>query len=150
MTTKTLNLKQLYESEYDRWLEEMVIFLKNRQVDQLDYDNLIEELEALGRSEKSAVKSLLLQIMIHLLLYEFWEVERERNANHWAAEITTFRVQLEDRLTTNLRKYLMEELPSLYDNAHLIVQKKANLNSLPQKCPYSFEQLFDKYWFPQL
>jgi hypothetical protein len=148
MKTEITNLKQLYDSDYDRWLNEMVRLLKNRQLDRVDYENLIEELEALGRSERSAVKSLLLQIIIHLMLYQFWQLERERNANHWAGEIITFRVQLEDKLTNNLRNYLAEELPLIYQNARLITQKKTNLDSLPVECPYSLEQLLDKHWFP--
>ncbi len=148
MKSQILNLKELYETEYDRWLTEIVRLLKNRQLERLDYENLIEELEALGRSERSAVKSLLLQIIIHLMLYQFWQSERERNANHWAGEIITFRVQLEDKLTTNLHNYLADELPKIYQNALLIVQKKTQLNSLPEQCPYSLQQLLDKHWFP--
>ncbi len=148
MEAQSLNLNELYEHEYDRWLAEMVKLLKNRDLEKLDYDNLIEELQALGRSEKNAVKSLLLQIIVHLMLYQFWQLEKERNANHWAAEIITFRVQLEDKLTTNLRNYVAEELSKIYQNALLIVQKKTQLNSLPEKCPYSLEQLLDKQWFP--
>ncbi|MFB2892765.1 DUF29 domain-containing protein [Aerosakkonemataceae cyanobacterium BLCC-F50] len=148
METKILNLKRLYENEYDRWLTEMVKLLKNRDLENLDYDNLIEELEALGRSERNAVKSLLLQIIVHLMLYQFWELEKERNANHWAAEIITFRVQLEDKLTTNLQNYLADELPKIYQNALLIVHKKTQLTSLPEQCPYSLDQLLDKNWFP--
>lgn len=148
MKIETVELKQLYETEYDRWLDEMIKLLKNRHLIQLDCENLIEELEALGRSERSAVKSLLLQVIIHLLLYQFWESERERNGNHWAGEIVTFRVQLEDRMTTNLRNYLADELACIYENARLITQKKTSLNSLPSKCPYSLKQLLDKQWFP--
>ncbi len=148
MKTNILTLKKLYETEYDQWLEEMVKRLKNRQLDELDYDNLIEELEALGRNERSAAKSLLLQIIIHLILYQYWESEKERNANHWAGEIILFRVQLEDRLTTNLQNYLAEEVPKIYQKARLIVQKKANLSSLPEECPYSLEQLLAENWFP--
>ena len=84
MKTPMSHLQEIYETEYDQWLTETVKLLKNRQLKDLDYDNLIEELEALGRSDKNAVKSLLLQIMIHLLLYQFWKTEQERNANHWA------------------------------------------------------------------
>ncbi|NEP58552.1 MAG: DUF29 domain-containing protein, partial [Symploca sp. SIO2G7] len=109
MKTQTLDFKELYQYEYDQWLTETVKLLKNRDLDKLDYDNLIEELETLGRSERNAVKSLLLQLMIHLMLYQFWQVEKERNANHWAAEVITFRVQLEDKMTTNLRNYLESE-----------------------------------------
>ena len=148
MEVRSPNLEKLYENEYDQWLTEMVKLLKNRDLENLDYENLIEELEALGRSEKNAVKSLLLQIIVHLMLYQFWQLEKERNANHWAAEIITFRVQLEDKLTTNLQNYLLDELSKIYQNALLIVQKKTQLNYLPKQCPYTLGQLLDKQWFP--
>jgi hypothetical protein len=141
-------LKQLYEKEYDRWLTETIELLKNRQFDRVDYEHLIEELEALGQSEKSAVKSLILQILIHLLLYEFWTTERARKGNHWAGEIITLRVQLEDKLTTNLNKFLELELDNIYQNARLIAEKKTGLKNLPIICSYSLTQILEKQWFP--
>ena len=145
-----LALEQLYEREYDRWLSETIELLKNRQLDQLDYEHLIEELAAWGRSEKTAVKSLILSIIIQLLLYQFWTTEREKNSNHWAAEIITFRVQLEYKLTTNLSKFLeLElELEDIYENARLIAEKKTGLKNLPIICPYSLRQILEKQWFP--
>jgi len=59
-----LALEQLYEREYDRWLSETIELLKNRQFDRVDYEHLIEELAALRRREKTAVKSLILSIII--------------------------------------------------------------------------------------
>ena len=145
-----LALEQLYEREYDRWLSETIELLKNRQFDRVDYEHLIEELAALGRSEKTAVKSLILSIIIQLLLYQFWTTERERNSNHWAAEIITFRVQLEYKLTTNLSKFLeLElELENIYENARLIAEKKTGLKNLPIISPYSLTQILEKQWFP--
>ena len=145
-----LALEQLYEREYDRWLSETIELLKNRQFDRVDYEHLIEELAALGRSEKTAVKSLSLPIIIQLLLYQFWTTEREKNSNHWAAEIITFRVQLEYKLTTNLSKFLeLElELENIYENARLIAEKKTGLKNLPIICPYSLRQILEKQWFP--
>ncbi len=145
-----LALEQLYEREYDRWLSETIELLKNRQFDRVDYEHLIEELAALGRSEKTAVKSLILSIIIQLLLYQFWTTEREKNSNHWAAEIITFRVQLEYKLTTNLSKFLeLElELENIYENARLIAEKKTGLKNLPIICPYSLRQILEKQWFP--
>jgi hypothetical protein len=148
MAVQISDLQKLYHTEYDQWLAQTILLLKNRQLESIDYEHLIEELEALGRSEKSAVKNLLLQIIVHLLLYEFWETERDRNINHWAGEIVTFRVQLEDKFTTNLRNLLAQELDNIYSNAVLIVFKKTRLINLPQHCPYSLEQLLDKDWFP--
>ena len=145
-----LALEQLYEREYDRWLIETIELLKNRQFDRVDYEHLIEELAALRRSEKTAVKSLILSIIIQLLLYQFWTTEREKNSNHWAAEIITFRVQLEYKLTTNLSEFLeLElELENIYENARLIAEKKTGLKNLPIICPYSLRQILEKQWFP--
>ncbi len=98
--------------------------------------------------EKTAVKSLSLQIIIHLLIYQFWTTERERNSNHWAAEIITFRVQLENKLTTDLSKFLELELENIYENARLIAEKKTGLKNLPIICPYSLRQILEKQWFP--
>lgn len=148
MNAKTIDLETIYETDYVQWLETMVFLLKNNQLDQLDYEHLIEELEDLGGREKSAAKSLLLQIIIHFLLLQYWEAGREHNLNHWSAEIITFRVELEDKLTTNLENYLSAELEQIYANARLIAQKKSGINHLPEKCPYTLTQLLNKTWFP--
>jgi hypothetical protein len=52
MEAKAINLKQLYEQDYLLWLEENVRLLSDRQLQEIDYDHLIEKLESLGRSEK--------------------------------------------------------------------------------------------------
>ncbi len=128
-----IGLTNLYESDYLQWLEETVNLLKSRQLDNLDYDNLIEELEALGRSEKRAVTSLLEQIMRHLLIYQYWTAEYKDNANHWEAEIISFRNQINKYLTTNLYKYLQDNLDSIYNDAKDYVKAKTKLNNLPDR-----------------
>lgn len=139
--------KLLYETEFDQWLAQTINHLKTRQLDQLDYPNLIEELEALGRSEKAAVKSLVLQILIHFLFLEYWESERKRNGRHWAAEITVFRAQLLDRLTTDYQKELQADLLSLYRKAQLTFERKTGLDT-PKSCPYDLGQILDELWLP--
>lgn len=81
------NLKNIYEIDDYQWLEETIQLLKNQQFERLDLEHLIEELEELGRERKNAVASLLEQIIRHLLMYQYWTVEREQNSNHWEAEI---------------------------------------------------------------
>lgn len=148
MFTKN-KLTNLYESDYHQWLSEMVMLIKNRQFEQLDYDNLQEELEALGRSEKRAVESLLEQVLIHLLLYQYWLTEHEYNANHWQAEIVTFRNQINRYLDSKtLRNYLEQRLPKIYSDAIKVVKAKSGLTILPWECPYSFEQILDSDYFP--
>ena len=142
-------LKQLYDVDDDQWLEQTINLLKNHQFQQLDLDNLIEELEDLGREKKNAVASLLEQIIRHLLLLQYWTTEAEYNAVHWQEEIYNFRIQLRRKITTNLRKYLEDELTSIYQDALGFVKiKTTNLVTFPTECPYSLEQLLDRSWLP--
>lgn len=77
------DLKQLYEVDDAQWLEETVKLIKNYQFGDLDIDNLIEELEELGREKKNAVASLLEQSIRYLLLVQYWTSEAEYNSVHW-------------------------------------------------------------------
>ena len=142
-------LKQLYDIDDDEWLEQTINLLKNHQFQQLDLDNLIEELEDLGIEKKNAVASLLDQIIRHLLLLQYWTTEAEYNAVHRQEEIYNFRTQLRRTITTNLRKYLEDELTSIYQDALGFVKiKTTNLVTFPTECPYSLEQLLDRSWLP--
>ncbi|WP_373479572.1 DUF29 domain-containing protein [Geminocystis sp.] len=150
MTAKTkINLQDLYEIDDYLWIQETVKLLKEKQFNELDLENLIEELEDLGNEKKHRVRSLLEQIIRHLLLLEYWDSEYERNANHWEAEVIGFRNQLNDRMTSNFYKYLETDLHSIYQNALRYAKRKSKLNNLPSECPYNIDQLLDEDWFPK-
>ena len=145
---KIKNLQHLYEFDYLQWLEETIRQLKSRQVVSLDCDHLIEELEAFSKAERRRIRILLEQIIRHLLMYEYWGSEREYNQNHWEAELISFRHQINDDLTTNLRNHLEDNLSSIYGHALDYVQAKTKLTNLPDICPYTLEQTLDKTWLP--
>ena len=152
MLNKTpTQLKKLYEIDDYLWLEETIKLLKTKDLDNLDLDNLIEELESLRRNELNKVRSLLRQIIIHILLLEYWQEEYDRNYRHWQGEIIAFRDDLNNSLTTTLKNKLVQELAHIYNVAVKVVVQKTGLasNLFPDNCPYSLEQLFDDNWYPQ-
>ncbi len=139
-----MDLKTLYETDDVEWLQETVKLIKNHQFEQLDLENLIEELEDLGREKKNAVVSLLEQIIRHLLLLQYWTREVEYNKVHPEEEIYNFRVQLRRKITTNLRNYLDSEFDSIYQDALGFVKiKTQNSVDFPLECPYTLEQLLN-------
>jgi hypothetical protein len=141
------DLKRLYEIDDFLWLEETIKLLKVKQFERLDLENLIEELEDLGSEKKWRVETLLEQVIRHFLLLQYWEAERTYNQAHWEAEIVSFQTQLKRYLATNLRKYLEQVLPSLYEDALKYCQKKTQGSvSFPSECPYSLESLLDLDW----
>lgn len=143
------DLKNLYEIDDSQWLELTIKLLKERQFNALDLENLIEELEDLGKEKKNAVASLLEQVIRHLLLLQYWSIETEYNQVHWQGEIYNFRIQLKRRLTANLRNFLEEQLNYIYQDALGFVKiKTQNSVNFPPECPYSLDQLLDIEWLP--
>ncbi|GAB4230281.1 MAG: DUF29 domain-containing protein [Stanieria sp.] len=140
-------LKHNIDTEYDSWLLEQAQLLRDRDFQHLDIDNLVEEIEALVRGEKSSVEQFAYLIMLHLLLIEYWHEQSEWNRNHWEAEITGFRLQLNNKLTTNLRKHLAQRLDFLYGKAYQAAVKKTkssiNGDRFPQERKYSLEDIIN-------
>ena len=147
-TLSTNNLKKLYKSDYLAWYEMTLEQIKNDQLNDLDLDSLSEVLENLVRDTKRSGESYLRQIIIHLLLIEYWEAE-SINRRHWAAEIVNFLNELETDMTRNLRKHLNEEKENNYQKAIKYVIAKTGLkkNTFPEQCPYTLEQLINDDWF---
>ena len=142
------NLKELYETDDSLWLEETIELLKQKQFNQLDIENLIEELISLEKRDLAKAKSLLRQIIIHLLLLQYWQVEYERNYRHWIGEIKTFRYDLNNHLTTNLRNKLEDDLENIYQSAVDFVKGKTDLTIFLEQCPYTLAQLLDDNYLP--
>ena len=140
-------LKHNIDTEYDSWLLEQAQLLRERDFQHLDIDNLVEEIEALVRGEKSSVEQFAYLIMLHLLLIEYWYEQSEWNRNHWEAEITGFRLQLNNKLTANLRKHLAQRLDFLYGKAYQAAVKKTkssiNGDRFPQERKYSLEDIIN-------
>lgn len=140
-------LKHNIDTEYDSWLQLQAQLLRQHDFEHLDIDNLVEELEALVRGKKSSVEQFAYLIMLHLLLIEYWHEQSEWNRNHREAEITGFRLQLNNKLTSNLRNHLSERLDFLYSKAYQAALKKTKSSikgaRFPQERKYSLEDLLN-------
>ncbi|WP_338422973.1 DUF29 family protein [Anabaena sphaerica] len=60
----------------------------------------------------------------------------------------SFRNQINEDLTANLRNHLDENFSLIYSNALDYVKTKTNLTTLPELCPYTLVQVLDKNWLP--
>ena len=121
MTLSTAkSTRSLYDQDYYLWLEETIKQLRSGYFSALDLENLIEELESMGRSEKRAIKSLLTRLLEHLLKLTYWHEERDYNANKWKSEITNFRTQIIDLLqdSPSLKPYLGEIFDKCHEDAN--------------------------------
>jgi hypothetical protein len=147
------SIPTLYEQDYYLWLETTIQQLRSGQFSTVDMENLIEELESMGRSEKRALMNLLTRLFEHLLKLAYWESQREYNENHWKAEIRNFRKQINKELkaSPSLKPYLREIFEESYQDAKEIF---SDLSQLPVETflvqPLgTIEQILDENWLPR-
>lgn len=140
----------LYKQDFPLWLDVTLEQLQAQDLDNIDWPNLIEEIAALGREQRHKVESYLIQLLKHLLLYQYWQSEKRYCAKGWMDEIDGFRVQLEILLrSTTLYNFALTILDKAYDRARRSAQRKSELTSLPPRCPYSINQILDPDFFPE-
>ena len=82
----------LYEQDFLLWSEDIAAKLKTRDFEHLDLENLIEEVESLGRSDRKELLSRLVVIFEHLLKRLY--VELANDYNGWERTVRTQRNEL--------------------------------------------------------
>jgi len=141
----------LYEQDYYLWLRTTINQLRAGQFSSVDLENLIEELETMGRSQKRAIESLLISLLEHLLKLKYWDSERERNEGHWKGEIRTFRRQIKKELkdSPSLKPYILEIFEECYEEARKEASDRSQLplDTFPINPIGSLEQVLDDNWF---
>ena len=113
------NLKQLHESDFNLWIEQTKEAIQNRDFENIDWDNLLDEIDDMGKSEKQALDSYMQRLIEHVLKLKYWHAERERCGNGWMREVTNFRNRIKRILKKNpsLNHYLKTEYPDIYQDA---------------------------------
>lgn len=147
-----MKLASLYNTDYQRWLDQTLTQLKAKDFDNLDLENLIEEIESLGKSDKRAIASYLLRLCEHFLKLSYWESEREMCFRGWALEINNFRSEIELILedSPSLKHSLDENFISAYKKARKNLLKVMPLltNLVPEEPSFTLEQALDEDWLP--
>jgi hypothetical protein len=106
-------LSQLYETDFNLWLEQTVNHLKKGNLEALNLDNLIEEISDIGRNNRREVFSRLKVLLMHLLK---WQYQPEKRTNSWVNTIDEQREQLEliFRDSPSLKPYLADIFAECY------------------------------------
>ncbi|MGB3207562.1 MAG: DUF29 domain-containing protein [Crinalium sp.] len=139
----------LYEQDFVAWCEDTANKLKKRDLDHLDFDNLIEEIESLGRSDRRELKNRLTVLFAHILKRMY--VNSPENFNGWELTIIEQRRQIQDLLedSPSLKSYLAEILAKVYANALNDVRFEYRQTEFPQTWQFEIETdllLSQKYW----
>jgi hypothetical protein len=139
-------LGELYDADVFEWSQQQATLLRRRAAGELvneaelDWANIAEEIQSVGASELRAVRSLLMQALVHDLKAEAWPLSRE--VPHWRAEAERFRIEAADAYTPSMRQHL--DIAVIYRRALRIMPETIDGQPplpVPEACPATLDEL---------
>jgi hypothetical protein len=107
----------LYEQDFSLWVKDTVQKLKAKNTENLDWENLIEEIEGLASRDRREIKHRLITLFEHALKRRY--VPLNECYRGWELTIKRTQSKLQDILedSPSLRSYLLEIMPNCYQEA---------------------------------
>jgi hypothetical protein len=137
-----------YDRDLTLWAKDTAQLLRERCWDAIEWEHLIEEIEDLGKSERSAIASQMERIMVHLLK---WQYQPQRRSDSWLDSINDGRSQIRRKLedSPSLRSYPPQILEKEYTRARREAARQTHLeiSLFPELCPYVIDQVMED-WLP--
>ncbi|MBE9193679.1 DUF29 domain-containing protein [Gloeocapsopsis crepidinum LEGE 06123] len=140
----------LYETDYLQWIETTVKKLRSQNYENVDWENLIEEIEDMGRSECRSLESNLIVVLLHLLK---WQYQPEYRSGSWESSIIEHRRRIKKSLkeSPSLKSYFESIFAEAYTEA--VKQAKAEtglpLETFPIECLYELTEVVNDEFLPE-
>lgn len=142
-------MNDLYEDDYWSWTQAQARALKRRSGNELDWDRLAEELDALGATEERELKSRYAVLLAHLLK---WTHQPEKRGRSWTNTIAVQRHAIADHLERNPGLKGLEQ--ELFEKAYWQARREASsetdlpIETFPEAAPFTPAQAKDPDWLP--
>ena len=145
-----------YDDDFFAWTQHQAMVLRTMAVadNRFDRENVAEEIESLGRSDRDAVRSQIRRIIEHLLKLAYSPAQQPRF--DWMASVAEARAALGDKISVTLRQDAETMLPKLYedgrDRAELRLRSHGEIqaaDNLPTECPYTIEEILRRGWYAE-
>jgi len=137
-----------YDRDLNAWSSAQADALRRRATNEIDYENIAQEIEAVGQSQRDQIESRLENLLIHLLK---WYYQPEKQSNSWLASIDEARKRIKRVLVKNpsLKTYPSECLADVYQFAiRSKVIRHLELLHLPNECKWSITEILDDEFLP--
>ncbi|NJK67680.1 MAG: DUF29 domain-containing protein [Microcoleus sp. CSU_2_2] len=150
MTTKLdVSRHKLYETDYLKWIETTLEKLRVRDYSNIDWENLIEEIEDMGRSERRSLESNLVVLLMHLLK---WQFQPDKRSGSWKGSIAEHRRRIRKSLqdSPSLKPYLEAVFSECYSDAmeQASAETGLSIETFPQLCLYTAAEVLDPNFLP--
>ena len=138
----------LYDQDFALWIETTVNQLKSKNFTELDLENLINEVESLGRQDKRELESRLITLFEHAIKRRY--VPMTDCYRGWENTLKRTQKELKKNLrdSPSLKNYFLEILNDCYQDAVDNLQDDYDIN-FPENSPFSekIETLLnEKFW----
>ncbi|MFB2839117.1 DUF29 domain-containing protein [Floridanema evergladense] len=144
-----LPLDNLYEIDFYAWTQKQVQLLRQRDLNNLDIENLIEEIASLGKQERRELVNRLIVLIAHLLK---WEYQTDRRSRSWYLTIREQSRAIRRLLkeSPSLKPYLPEAIADAYEDAVILAAKETGmkLRDFPTEVSYTWEQVENPDFLP--
>jgi hypothetical protein len=131
----------LYERDILAWSEHQADLLRRlgrgERVNDVDWANLAEEIEDVGRSQLQSVDSFLTLMMLHLLKLHAWPDSDARN--HWRGEVIGFQTGANRAFTSSMRQKI--DIDRLHADALRRLTAEAPKTRFPSANPFTVDDL---------
>ncbi len=139
----------LYEQDFWLWTQTMAEALRSGNWSQLDIDNLVEEVESLGRSDRRELQSRLTVLLMHLLK---WQFQADMRSGSWRGTLAEQRIRIRKLLkeSPSLRSVFESFLDECYDDAKIQASAETGLpcTTFPLTCSYPIEDILNTEFLP--
>jgi hypothetical protein len=136
--------KPLYESDFYAWTQAQADALRRRSVNELDWENLFEEVESMGKQQRSELHSHFVILLQHLLKWRFQPARRSRS---WRLSVDEQRREIERLLGENpsLQPVIGDILRQAYPMARLRALRETRLAdaAIPVDNPFGLSEALD-------
>lgn len=143
----------LYDTDFYAWTQRQAELLRAEEFDEVDWNNLIEEIETLGRSDKREVDSRLEVLLMHLLKWRYQTAPRGLpRGKSWRVTVDEQRRRLEKLLkeSPSLHAQLDTFVAEAYPGAIRAATVETGLpaSTFPAECPWTPAQVLDEAFWP--
>lgn len=146
------NTPSLHDVDFYSWTKEQAALLKTGQANLLDFKNLAEELEDMGKGQESALESAIREAILHLLKLKYSPAEDPRNG--WLISVSKQRAQIESVIRKN--PGLKSKLDLIFNDAWEDARKLAIFAcrvhnehpNIPMSPPFSLIEVRNENFYP--
>ena len=138
-----------YNDDFYTWTFEQARFIREGRFSELDRENLVDEIECLGKEQFDKLRTVMSVLLTRMLLWDQQPEQRNRNS---ALSIEIHRIELEHVLDGNagLRPLIAEAMTHAYELARLkaAIEIDTDEDTFPQECPYRWDDIVGRAFCP--